>query len=97
MVTDSGAPSGLFSEAVLGNTEEVAAALDAAYVLQHDDVNLRDGVHLRPRVDRDTFNENYPASIFVECENGSKLIGGGMEAGANPWVRKGAEKMGFGR
>ena len=95
MVTGPGAPAGLFSDAVLGTEEEVAAVLDAAYVLQHDDVNLRDGVHLRPLVDRDTFNEIYPASIFVECENGSKVIGGGMEGGAQPMGAEGGGEDGL--
>ena len=84
LITDPGAPSGLFSEAVLGTTEEVVAALNGAYVLQHDFVTIRNGGHRKPPGDRDTFNRTWPVSVFAECENSSKLKGGGMEAGFQP-------------
>ena len=71
------APAGLLTAGVLGTPEHVCRGLEASLVLPHPHVQQR-------KFNRDRFNLTTPATVFHLSKNGSKLIGGGIEAGLMP-------------
>ena len=84
LLCGGGERGGLLSAALPGTADEVCAGLDAALVLQHPLVLLLGGEHQRARMNRDQFNLATPATVFHLNQNGSKLFGGGLEAGLMP-------------
>ena len=84
LIFAGGERGGLLTAGVLGTPEHVCTGLDAALVLQHPLVRLSGGEHQRIRGGRNEFNLATPATVFHLNQNGSKLIGGGLEAGMMP-------------
>ena len=86
VIVNGWVPRGLLTEVVLGLQEDVCEGLDAAYVLQHPLFESRAGVHQKPSGgrDRDRFNLTTPVTVFLLFKTGSKLTGGGFEAGLQP-------------
>ena len=95
LVVGGGERGGLLTAGVLGTPENVCAGLNAAFVMQHPLVQLRYGQHQKPKGGRDEFNRITPATIFQLNQNGSTLIGGGLEAGLMPMGEAAGEAGGL--
>ena len=84
MFFGGGAPGGLFTPRVMGTPEQVYEGLLGSVVLEHPLAHIEDGVYKKPPMNRDDYNRKWPSTVFQLSQNGSKLIGGGLEAGMMP-------------
>ena len=78
IVDTGGSRGGLLTPAVMGTPGQVYEGLEQAVVLQHPGFGSLDNLN------RDRYNRHTPSTVFHLSGNGSKLIGGGQEAGMMP-------------
>ena len=78
-------PPDLVTSAILGKPEDVARALNQCFVMHHVDARVSapaggEGFGRQKKFeDANIFNGSWPSTVVAVCDNGSKVILGGME------------------